>query len=373
MGGAAGDLGARAAGFAERLAIAPDAKRLAGVLGLEPRVAKIRHVDMAPLDAAVRLGDRLAAGSRLFAVGVESLELARMRRRVALGGGQKVGVMQPPVHRRLRHRLVPAGLRIALAAECRALLFPQRRGKLRDRQAALVSRRAWNAAGSSPPRCLGRHPLFAAMARTAFPALARAPRAFADLEPPARELHAPAMARTVRERFRQNRRMAERPLPVRAQAGANALERMARRIRMLARPAEHRQARAVRDRIKPPPLPLRHPADPGIARLRLQRARLPPAQAQPPPVALDNMAQAATREALEAELAMARHQLVPQAAFAGPRKTRRHLSGANAAPALRMLLACRKSHGRISCAIATKKASPARKPMIENDHPKDCN
>ncbi len=45
---------------------------------------------MALLDAAVRLGDRLAAGSRLFAVGVEALELPQMRRRAALGGGQKV-------------------------------------------------------------------------------------------------------------------------------------------------------------------------------------------------------------------------------------------------------------------------------------------
>ena len=58
---------------------------LAGVLGLEPRVVEIRHVDMVLLDAPVRLGDRLAAGSRLFTVGVESLESPQMRR--ALGGG----------------------------------------------------------------------------------------------------------------------------------------------------------------------------------------------------------------------------------------------------------------------------------------------
>jgi len=59
------------------------------------------------------------------------------------------------------------------------------------------------------------------------------------------------------------------------------------------------------------------------------RTGLPPGKTHPPARMLNNVAQTATGESLEAKSMMLAHQPIPLRMFAGPCKTNRHLARLN--------------------------------------------
>ena len=121
--------------------------------------------------------------------------------------------------------------------------------------------------------------------------------------------------RRVHERLRDQHRMTVAGLPVVAEAAQHRGHRERGEARERAPRAEDDEAGVVRDQMQALELQLRRPADPAVAVPALEGAGLPPAKCDPQPAPFDDVAQAASGEALEAEVMVPVHRRIPLHAF----------------------------------------------------------
>ena len=121
--------------------------------------------------------------------------------------------------------------------------------------------------------------------------------------------------RRVHEGLRDQNRMPITGLPVVAEAAQHRGDRERGKTRKDALRAEDDEAGVVRDQMQALELLRRRPPDPAVPVPALEGAGLPPGKRDPQPAPFDDVAQAASGEALEAEVMVPLDRRIPLHAF----------------------------------------------------------